>query len=293
MPEVPSDLDAARAASADRARVPLLTLITQESLDEDYVHVAEKRRAGGAGGEDPAGRARWVAAAVVAAFGLLVAVAAVQTSADSDVASASKDELRRQIKERSDEVNSLQQDLVRQRARNIRLQDGLAAVSAEERSVSNRVQRLGAVTGHVPVSGPGVVITVDDAPNGEAVRDEDLALLVNGLWGAGAEAISINGKRLTGRSALRNAGAAINLNGPPPLSPPYVVSAVGDNRTLEAGLLDTTTGLAFVNVADALGFPVEIDSVDELDLPAAPLRRLRSIDTGAEQEPSRKKELPS
>ena len=124
------------------------------------------------------------------------------------------------------------------------------------------------------MSGPGVQITVEDAPNGEAVRDEDLQRLVNGLWEGGAEAIAINGKRLTSRSSLRNSGAAINLNGSPPLSPPYVVSAIGDKDTLQANLLDTSTGLAFSNVADALGLPVTMKNVDDLTLPAAAQRRL-------------------
>ena len=156
------------------------------------------------------------------------------------------------------------------------------------------ITRLGASTGFGPATGPGIVITVDDAPDGEPVRDEDLQLLVNGLWQAGAEAISINGKRLTARSALRNAGAAINLNGPPPMSPPYVVSAIGDPGSLQADLLDTTTGLQFSNVAGALGFPVETNSVDRLDLPAGPQRQLkpRWVDTEAGKPPPGK-EPPS
>lgn len=294
MPETPAEREAARAASADRARRPLLDLITQESLDQDYQHVAEKKRAAAGPGADSAGRPRWVAAAVVTAFGILVTVAAVQTSNASGVTSASREELQRQIKERGDEAAALQGDLVRERARNIRLRDELDAVTAEERAASERVRRLAAQTGYGAASGPGVVITVDDAPNGEAVRDADLQLLVNGLWEAGAEAISINGKRLTARSGLRNAGAAINLNGPPPLSPPYVVSAIGDDRTLEAELLNTTTGLRFVNVADALGLPVTTEKVDELELPAATLRKPRSAQVQGDQpSPAQKKEPPS
>ena len=117
-----------------------------------------------------------------------------------------------------------------------------------------------------------MVITVDDAPNGEAVRADDLALLTNGLWEAGAEAIAINGRRLTARSAIFNAGAAINISFTPPLSPPYVVSAIGDNKTLQADLLDTSTGLAFSNEVGALGFQLDMDTEDELTLPGATLR---------------------
>ena len=130
--------------------------------------------------------------------------------------------------------------------------------------------------------------------DGEAVRDEDLALLVNGLWQAGAEAIAINGKRLTARSALRNSGAAINLNGPPPLSPPYVVSAIGDNRTLQADLLGTSTGLTFTSVAESFGFQVTWDTVDRISLPAAPprLRTLQYAEQGtAADKAAQRKEI--
>jgi uncharacterized protein YlxW (UPF0749 family) len=276
------------STTTDRTRTPLLTLITQESMDQDYQHVAQQRAAAAAenGPGEPARsvRGRWVATAVVGVFGLLVTVAAVQTSARSDVTSANRDSLLRQIDQRREQTADLQQRIVRLRELNIGLQDTLSGVIEDERSTTGRVDRLAGQTGYGPVSGPGVRITVDDAPDGEAVRDEDLALLVNGLWEAGAEAISINGKRLTIRSALRNSGAAINLNGPPPLSPPYVVSAIGDNRTLQANLIDTSTGLAFSNVADALGFPVTMDDVDDLTLPAATMRRLRHAVKGTAEE---------
>jgi uncharacterized protein YlxW (UPF0749 family) len=272
MPEAPT--------VPDRARTPLLALITQESLDEDYQHVAEQRAAARArqgAADDGAGgsgrRGHWVAAAVVAAFGMLVTVAAVQTSEGSAVADANREQLLHQIDQRRDQSADLQGQILRLRERNVGLQDSLTKATDAERTTTNRVDRLAAQAGFGPVSGPGVRITVDDAPNGEAVRAEDLALLANGLWEAGAEAIAINGKRLTTRSALYNSGPAINLNSAPPMSPPYVVSAIGDNKTLQANLLDTSTGLAFSNTADALGFRVTPENVDELDLPAATLHQ--------------------
>jgi uncharacterized protein YlxW (UPF0749 family) len=295
-------------AVPDRTRTPLLTLITQESLDEDYQHVAQQRaeaRAGSAPGQDdpaaPGRRRRWTAAAVVGGFGLLIAVAAVQTSEQSGVASSNRELLLRQIEQRQDLSTDLDRRIISLRESNYAQQDALDQATDAERAVSDRVTGLGAVTGFGAVSGPGVRVTVDDAPNGEAVRDRDLALLVNGLWEAGAEAIAINGKRLTTRSALRNSGEAINLNGPPPLSPPYVVEAVGDNDTLQADLLDTSTGLAFSNVADALGFPVNVQNVRELALPAGAPRQLRlehavsrtgEVDAKPDRKPDPKEEAP-
>lgn len=260
--------------TSDRARTPLLTLITQESMDEDYRHVAD-RRSSSHQPPQSGRRAHWTAAAVVAAFGVLVTLAAVQTSASSGVNDANRSSLLRQIEDRRTHAATLQTRIVGLRELIVGMRTEYESAAEAAMSTESRVQRLAAATGFGSVTGPGVVITVDDAADGEAVRDEDLALLVNGLWEAGAEAIAINGKRLTARSALRNAGAAINLNGSPPMSPPYVVSAIGDPKTLPANLLDTTSGLAFTNVADVLGFSVKRQNADDLSLPAATPRQSR------------------
>mgnify|MGYP006206322601 CR=1 FL=1 len=70
-------------------------------------------------------------------------------------------------------------------------------------------------------------------PAAELVRD-DLVLLeanplqdiANALWSAGAEAVAINGQRLTATSTIRAAGGAI-LVGFRPVTGPYEVSAIG------------------------------------------------------------------
>jgi uncharacterized protein YlxW (UPF0749 family) len=291
MPEAPT--------APDRARTPLLTLITQESLDGDYQHVADKLAAERARGESEghadrsSGSRHWIAATVVAAFGLLVTMAAVQTSAGSGAADANRESLLRQIEQRRDQSAALQGQIVRLRELNVGLQDSVAKASDTERATTNRVERLAAQTGFAPVTGPGIVITVDDAPDGQAVQAQDLALLVNGLWEGGAEAISINGRRLTARSAIFNAGAAINISFTPPLSPPYVVSAVGDNKTLQANLLDTSTGLAFSNEVDALGFQVDMETSDDLTLPGAtPRKPTYAVKGTANRRPAREETAP-
>jgi uncharacterized protein YlxW (UPF0749 family) len=277
MPDLPP------GSSTDRARMPLLALITQESMDEDYQHVADRRAELSV--PTPTGRRpHWVAACVVAAFGVLVAVAAVQTSASSGVNAASRESLMDKAAAERLTAADLQRRIVRLRENNGDQQQRAEDLQDQVRSAESRAENIGARSGFVPVSGPGVVITVDDAPDGEAVRGDDLALLVNGLWAAGAEAIAINGKRLNARSAIFNSGAAINLNGPPPLSPPYVVSAIGNKNTLQADLLDTSTGLQFSSTADALGFSVKRQNVDDLTLPAATLREPRHAVEGTAEE---------
>jgi uncharacterized protein YlxW (UPF0749 family) len=253
---------------------PLLNRITQESLDEDYQHVAERRAAEG-GGRPSSRRTRLVATAVVGAFGLLVATAAVQTDEQSSVESASRASLIDQINDQRDRLADLQARTVSLRELNVGLEDSFNETNDKATVAEARAQRLAVQTGFAAVTGPGIRVTVDDAPDGELVRADDLALLVDGLWNAGAEAISINGKRMTARSSLYNTGVAINLNGSPPLSPPYVVSAIGNEDTLQADLLDTSSGLAFTSLANSLGFPVDMENKDEMTLPAAAPRMLR------------------
>lgn len=257
-------------ATQDRVNTPLLTRITQESLDEDYLHVAERRAATGGAGQ--ASRPRWIAAVVVGAFGLLAAIAGVQTSQQSGVADAGRASLIQQINEKRADLADLQSRLVRLREQNVGLQSRYDQANDDLAAAAARSIRLAGQTGFGAVTGPGVRITVNDAPDGsEQVRDSDLSTLVNGLWAAGAEAISINGQRLTARTAIRNSGVAIHVN-VRPLSPPYVVSAIGDNQTLQADLLDTASGSEFQTLAQSLGFPVSMENVNQLSLPAAPAR---------------------
>jgi uncharacterized protein YlxW (UPF0749 family) len=275
----------------DRVNTPLLTLITQQSLDEDYRHVAERKAAD----PDTKRRPSRMAALVVGVFGVLVTVAALQTSQGEDVRSASRATLISQIDERRDSLAELQGRIVRLRELNVGLQGTLDDVTSEQLAAQAREQRLASATGFGAVTGPGVRITVDDAADGSLVRDTDLRLAVNGLWQAGAEAISVNGNRLTARSAIRNSGDAIRVNNRS-LSPPYVVLAIGNEKTLQADLMQTSTGLLFRDTAESVGFPWSMDNVDQLHLPAAPARvaRLRAAVPGtAEQNQNQhRKEAP-
>lgn len=264
----------------EHVTLPLLTLITQQSLDEEYQHVAERRAAG-----DPTqsrAKPHRVAAVVVAIFGILVATAAVQTSRNAGVDATGRETLISQVNERRDALAGLQDQLAGLRDGNAELDDRLGQVTTSGQAALSRTRRLQAGTGFVAVTGPGVRIVVDDAPNGDEtqmVRDEDLAKLVDGLWNAGAEAISINGQRLTVLSSIRNVGPAIHVNSRP-LVAPYTVLAIGNTQSLQADLLDTTHGQEFFDLAYQLGFEFDMQNEDALVLPAARLRKLRSVKIG-------------
>lgn len=258
------------AAAAARTRMPLLTLITQQSLDEDYLLAAEKRAAGAP--RPPRGRPQRTAAVVVAVFGLLVSTAFVQTSRNADVNDASRASLIRRVEGRRDRLANQQNRLANLRERNATLETNLSKLVDSYQSTLVTDRRLRATAGFAAVVGEGMRITVTDRPDADPnqqVHDADLQLLVNGLWEAGAEAVAVNNQRVSTRTAVRKSGAAIRVNDVG-IASPYVVEAIGDRLTLSAKLFDTTTGLGFAGVAEVYGFTYDVQNVDQLRLPSAP-----------------------
>lgn len=268
-----------------RMRTPLLTLITAEALERDYQMVAQRRIR--SGDPQPHGRDRVTGrlgvVAVVAVFGALVTLAAVQTSRNADVDSASRTALIDRIENRRERVQALQGEIADRREENARAAEDLLELGDRVNRVEGNADDLGAVTGFTAVTGEGIRIELDNAPyadpDTEHIRDSDLALLVNALWTAGAEAISINGQRITLRTAIRNSGTPIEVNSTG-IAPPYVVLAIGNRDTLAANLAETSSGAGFAVLAGDYGWSYDVDNVDEQRLPAAParLRQLRSAE---------------
>jgi uncharacterized protein YlxW (UPF0749 family) len=264
----------------EHVTTPLLTVLTQNSLDEDYQHAADER--GRRGGGPPSSRG--VAAIVVALFGMLIVTAAVQTSRDAATNERGRAELVGQINGRRAEVAARERSISRMRAENTRLANALDNLAGDARSARNRTDQLGADSGFRPVEGQGVRIRVDDSADGSKdgrVRDEDLAVLVDGLWAAGAEAISVNGQRLTNVSPIRNVGEAIHIKSVP-LRAPYTVLAVGDTNTLQARFGDSVSGIAWASLVNSFGFGFSMTNADSLSLPGSLTPTLRSAERAPE-----------
>lgn len=111
-------------------------------------------------------------------------------------------------------------------------------------SVAKEAELFRMAAGYLAVEGPGVVVTIDDSriplkpgqnPNLYLIHDDDMLKVINELWAAGAEAISINNQRLVIGSEIRCAGPTILVNNTR-YSPPYEIRAIGDPKTLESSL---------------------------------------------------------
>ena len=96
------------------------------------------------------------------------------------------------------------------------------------------------------------------------------------MFEAGAEAVAINDQRINALGGIRNTNRAVHVNGRP-VNAPYVVSAIGDPRTLQARLVETYQGQQWFGRVNNFGFVYEAENVDDIRLPAAPERVLRDV----------------
>ncbi|MBB2943811.1 uncharacterized protein YlxW (UPF0749 family) [Actinoplanes lutulentus] len=256
-----------------------LTALFQNPLDPGYADAAARK----AEGRGRTGTARQIAsgstALMLLVIGFLLVVAYRQTVAEEPARTVARDELIEQVENRRDETAELQG-----RA------DELAAKVAtlREQKLSGealaQLRDLEAATGFAAVHGNGAKITLADGPTtvdpvtGERrtesrVKDTDLQLATNALWSAGAEAISINGQRLTATSTIRQAGEAILVN-VQPVATPYEVVAIGPGDL--AG--DFTSGYAghfFETLVARYGMSFDAAGVKNVTLDAATELKLR------------------
>lgn len=273
-----------RVTTRRDASMSLLTEVMRNPLDPGYAAAAREREGSAQVGARPLPS---VAVTTVVA----VVLGALSTAAIIDLrlpgTAEARDILLTEIEQRTQEADAASE-------RVDALRDEVAALQADALAEDGAPvlalrERLSVEAGAVPVVGPGVVLTLDDAarppdalggepadPEGDVERvvDYDLQIAVNGLWEAGAEAVAVNGQRLTSLSAIRSAGGAI-LVGFRPLEPPYRVQALGDPATLEAGLARSSAGSYLSFVAERYGLRLDLDRSDRLELPAAGSLALR------------------
>ncbi|MGI8457464.1 MAG: DUF881 domain-containing protein [Propionibacteriaceae bacterium] len=256
------------------ASMDLLNQIVRQPYDPDYAEVAARG--------SRSSRFRVGFAVVALLIGALFAVAALQTTRGAPAAEQQRralitrvqaaqtrqDDLRTQIGDLTDEVAQLRRAILGT--------DGAAQATQAE------LDRLNLATSGTPVRGPGLVVVVDDAPDAASghqslVTAQDMQVLANGLWAAGAEAVSINGHRLSTTTAIREAGGAVTVDYAS-ITHPYTVEAIGDPRTIEARFAETGGAAWWRALKDSQQMRYDIAARSDITLaadPSLPLRHAR------------------
>ena len=136
-------------------------------------------------------------------------------------------------------------------------QDQSAAVAAAQK----QADELSILAGWVPVTGPGIRMTVTEGPR--ALSVDSFLDAIEELRSAGAEAMQVNGKvRLVAQSAIQQVPGGLEIDGTR-LSSPYVLDAIGDPHTLH-GALNLVDG-PIAQFKDA-GAAVDVEELDSLDI---------------------------
>jgi len=234
----------------------LITEMMQRPLDPGYAAAAESRAK--AGLPRATGHQGPMLVLVAVLIGALLAASALALRAPETTAIKIKSDLVGRIEARRAHADA-QTRLIAIVRSEINAAQAAALSQQSQSGLADALTRLELAAGTVPVKGPGLVLTVDDAatlvdpknpgvdqrtatgPDQGKLIARDLQIIVNGLWQAGAEAISVNGHRLTARAAIRSAGAAILVDYRP-LVRPYAITAIGDPGSLSVEFMDNAGG---------------------------------------------------
>ncbi|WP_327427140.1 DUF881 domain-containing protein [Streptomyces sp. NBC_01236] len=296
MPQQPPVRSSPPRPSRPDASMSLLTNVMDHSLDDGYAEAAARKKADGAGGMPKTVRAKLGLAAGLVLAALVVTVGAANARIAAPVVAKERQELIDRIERESRAADKLESNV-----------DTLRAdVSARQRAAlkkdggGEQADLVSILSGATAVHGPGVKLVVNDSTEASTggdgsnpretsgfsdtgrVRDRDMQRVINGLWESGAEAIAINGQRLTALSAIRAAGDAILVDNKP-LVPPYTVLAVGDGQRLSTRFQNSADGLYLHALQENYGIRTSISAEDDVRLSAAPSVIVRTAQPSTEK----------
>ncbi|MEU4733016.1 MULTISPECIES: DUF881 domain-containing protein [unclassified Streptomyces] len=275
------------------ASMSLLTHVMDHSLDEGYAEASARREAQGTAGLPRTLKAKLGLAAGLVLAAMVVTLGAAEARIAAPVLAKERHELIDRVERADERANGLERDIDR-----LRTDVAARQRAALQQPSGGQGELVALLSGATEVRGPGVKLVVDDAKGASSkgggpressgfsdtgrLRDRDMQKIVNGLWQSGAEAVSINGQRLTALSAIRAAGDAILVDNRP-LVPPYEVLAVGDKKRLGTAFQDSADGQYLHVLQESYGIRYTLSPADEVRLPAASSLTVRTA-TAAEQQ---------
>lgn len=280
----------------------LLNDLMTDHLDGGYAAAARRRAAG----DTPAGRpgvTRTVLAVGLLLVGFLLAVAYRGTLRQAPDSERARQALVRDVESGSVLSDSLQRRAETLSGQLVRERDAALAASQTGDRVSTEVRRLESAAAQLAVHGPGIEVVAGDATprepadpaNGQRVtvpaedngrlRDRDLQSVVNALWGAGAEAVAVDGERLAPTTTIRAAGEAILVD-LRPVQSPYTIEAVGDPDTLLPRFADSDAARRYLSYTGLYGIQFGVREVADLRLRAATGPELRYAEPASTPTPA-------
>jgi uncharacterized protein YlxW (UPF0749 family) len=153
-----------------------------------------------------------------------------------------------------------------------------AQTDASIRELEQNSAGVEAEAGLLAVTGPGLTISLNDAPRDSSVpsqatpddlvvHQQDVQAVVNALWAGGAEAIMLMDQRVISTSAVRCVGNTLILQGRV-YSPPYVIKAIGNVDQLKAAVDASPQIDIYLQYVASLRLGWDVKSSKDLGFPA-------------------------
>jgi uncharacterized protein YlxW (UPF0749 family) len=218
-------------------------------------------------------------AAIVAfaAAGFLLA-ASTLTANGSDIRVERPAQLRDLVQNEANKIDKLENNLIDIQSEIEEITNG--SVRSEIETIQLKIQQLSPVAGFTSMVGPGLVITLNDAPQVDLsipenerpdvsdllIHQEDVQSVVNALWAGGAQGVSLMGKRVIATSAVKCVGNTLLLHGKV-YSPPFRIEAIGDVTKLSKSLRDDPNVAILQDYVDLFGLVYEVQRAALIELP--------------------------
>jgi uncharacterized protein YlxW (UPF0749 family) len=270
----------------------MLTDLLNNHLDGGYSAAARRRAEVGppTGKQLTRRRVASVLAAVV--VGLVLVTAYNETVVNAPQTARTRQGLLSDIRQGTAATNQLNQQAQALRQQVAASRSSRLSSDSRGAAAAAQLRQLEVSAGLAAATGPGVVVTVTDGPDPAntgtptdqlwRVQDTDLQGVVNALWSLGAEAIAVNGQRLSPLSTIRSAGGAILVDFQPVTSP-YEVRAIGDSKVLPIAYGRSASAVQLRAYNKQYGIKLAVAASQSMLLPAAAtptLRYAKPVPTG-------------
>jgi uncharacterized protein YlxW (UPF0749 family) len=219
-----------------------------------------------------------IAAIVAFAVAGFLLAASTLTANGSDIRVERPAQLRDLVQNEANKIDKLENNLIDIQSEIEEITNG--SVRSEIETTQLRIQQLSPVAGFTSMVGPGLVITLNDAPqvdlsipenerpdvNDLLIHQEDVQSVVNALWAGGAQGVSLMGKRVIATSAVKCVGNTLLLHGKV-YSPPFRIEAIGDVTKLSKSLRDDPNVAILQDYVDLFGLVYEVQRAALIELP--------------------------
>ncbi len=224
------------------------------------------------------GRTGFVLAVVAMALGMLF-VAQLQSTPRQQAATPEtrREMTARTIQRLEQEQAELKKQITELRAQVAAQQQSAASAKTTLAEINQELERQKVLAGMVALRGRGLKVVLDDSaankipatddPSLYIVHEYQLRDVLNLLWLAGAEAVSLNGERIVATTSIYCVGSTILVNDTR-LSPPYEFLAIGDPAALEAAVNDPANLQALKSRVKSYGLQFSVSRAGQVLVPA-------------------------